>query len=262
MLQCNNIQARYAKQGQNILDGVDFSAKAYEFIAIIGQNGSGKSTFLQSISGDLPIYDGEIFLQNKLLQDFSFKKRAKNVAVVPQRLDNVPSMLVEQMVLLGRYAYLPWWGAYGADDYAVAADVLREVGAYDLRLRSLDTLSGGELQRVLLARALAQCAPLLLLDELSAGLDMARMAEVFTVLEQRRRLGFCIVTVMHDVNLAALYATRLVGLKKGKILFDGPVHDVFTVENLELLYESRVHIVQHPAFHVPQACPHKISDDV
>ncbi len=261
MLRCTNLRATYANQAQPVLHGIDFSAKAGEFIAILGPNGSGKSTFLQALSGVMSggcMCSGDILLHNMPLVDYGAKARAQRVAVVPQRLDGVPSMSVEHMVLLGRYPYLSWWGSYAAHDYAVVQAVLKEVGASTLRARNVDTLSGGELQRVLLARALAQEAPLLLLDELSAGLDMARMIDIFTVLEQRRKKGACIITVMHDVNLAALYATRLVGIKEGCIVFDGTVENVFTEEYLCSLYESKIHVVRHPEWNVPQACPGKI----
>ena len=106
-----------------------------------------------------------------------------------------------------------------------------------------------------LARTLAQQSPVLLLDELAAGLDLARMLELFALLERRRRAGAALLLVMHDCNLAAQYATRLLGLREGRVLFDGPVRRCFTAENLRALYAVDLHIVPHPRNGLPQALP-------
>ena len=109
--------------------------------------------------------------------------------------------------------------------------------------------------RLALARTLAQQSPVLLLDELAAGLDLARMLELFDLLERRRRAGAALLLVMHDCNLAAQYATRLLGLREGRVLFDGPVRRCFTAENLRALYAVDLHIVPHPRNGLPQALP-------
>ena len=157
------------------------------------------------------------------------------------------------MVLLGRFAHLGWLGPYSREDYTVADSALDETGAAPLAHRRLTELSGGELQRVLLARALAQQSPLLLLDELAAGLDWARMVELFDLLERRRAAGACVLMAVHDCNLAALYATRLMGLKGGNLVFDGPVAKVFTEENLGALYNIPISVLPHPQLGLPQA---------
>ena len=175
------------------------------------------------------------------------------VAVVPQRGQLPQGLTARQMVLLGRFAHLGWLGAYSREDYTAADSALDETGAAPLAHRRLTELSGGELQRVLLARALAQQSPLLLLDELAAGLDWARMVELFDLLERRRAAGACVLMAVHDCNLAALYATRLMGLKGGNLVFDGPVAKVFTEENLGALYNIPISVLPHPQLEVPQA---------
>ncbi len=197
------------------------------------------------------------------LPSLAVRKRALHMAVVSQRLDTLPAIKVWDMVLLGRYPHTQWrgqwwghwWGLYDESDYAAAESALADVDACNLRHKFLSELSGGELQRVLLARALAQKTSVLLLDELSSGLDVARIGELFDILDAKRHRGACIVSVMHDINMAALYATRLVGLCDGRILFDGAVHDVFTEHNLCTLYKSTLHVFKHPVLDVPQACP-------
>lgn len=257
MIACHNIHVGYG--ARTVLHGLNIHANAGESVALLGPNGSGKTTLLRTLSGVLAPAQGNIMLgagaEAAPLASLSPRQRARRVAVVPQRVEHLPHISARDMVLLGRYPYLSWWGAYSKADHAAADAALSATGADPLALRFLAELSGGELQRVLLARALAQTTPVLLLDELSAGLDMARMKELFDLLEIRRRAGACVITVMHDVNLAALYATRLVGLQAGRILFDGPVNQVFTEEHLSTLYETPIHVFPHPVCPVPQACP-------
>ncbi len=253
MIECNDIHMSYGKH--KVLKGIDFKAKAGEFVAIIGPNGSGKSTLLNVLSGVVKQKGGQVRIMGHETKKLNNRHRAQCMAVVPQRLEHIPQISVEDMVLLGRYAHLSWFGLYSAKDYSIAKKAIYAVGANALIDRNLHTLSGGELQRVVLARALAQDTPILLLDELSAGLDMARMIEVFNILDKKRKEMSCIITIMHDINLAALYATRLVGLKHGKIFFDGAVNDVFTEENLQELYGTKIHVFKHPTKDISQACP-------
>lgn len=269
MICCQHIYASYGAQSRvsqsavssssssigMVLHDVCLEAHAGETVAILGPNGSGKTTLLRVLSGVMPPESGTVHLKDSNMTSLSPRQRAQQVAVVPQRVEHLPRLRAWDMVLLGRYPYLSWWGMYSARDHAAAQSALKATGAAPLAQRFLEELSGGELQRVLLARALTQGSPVLLLDELSAGLDVARMKELFDLLELRRRAGACVVTVMHDLNLAALYATRLVGLQAGRVLFDGPVNQVFTEEHLSTLYETPMHVFPHPVCPVPQACP-------
>lgn len=254
---CHKLYAAYGTR--TVLHDLSLHAGAGESVALLGPNGSGKTTLLRVLSGVMRPSQGSVCLGEGSappdIASLSPRQRARQVAVVPQRIERLPHMLARDLVLLGRYPYLSWWGAYSPADHAAADKALMLTGAHALAQRFLEELSGGELQRVLLARALAQESPVLLLDELSAGLDLGRMKELFDLLELRRRAGACVITVMHDVNLAALYATRLVGLKAGRILFDGPVNEVFTEQHLSTLYETPIHVFPHPVCAVPQACP-------
>ena len=236
-----------------VLRRVDFTLRAGECTALLGPNGSGKTTLLRAISGVLAPQAGEIELLGRPIRVLNPRQRARMVAVVPQRGQLPQGLTARQMVLLGRFAHLGWLGTYSREDYTAADSALDETGAATLAHRRLTELSGGELQRVLLARALAQQSPLLLLDELAAGLDWARMVELFDLLERRRAAGACVLMAVHDCNLAALYATRLMGLKGGNLVFDGPVAEVFTEENLGALYNTSISVLPHPRFGLPQA---------
>ena len=251
VLRVAGISAGYGEKA--VLRRVEFTLRAGECAALLGPNGSGKTTLLRAISGVLAPQAGEIELLGRPLATLSPRQRARMVAVVPQRGQLPQGLTARQMVLLGRFAHLGWLGAYGREDYAAADSALDETGAAPLAHRRLTELSGGELQRVLLARALAQQSPLLLLDELAAGLDWARIVELFDLLERRRAAGACVLMAVHDCNLAALYATRLMGLKGGNLVFDGPVAKVFTEENLGALYNIPISVLPHPQLGLPQA---------
>jgi len=251
MLRVSGLRAGYA--GHAVLHGPGFSLRAGECAALLGPNGSGKTTLLRALSGVLPVQGGQVELMGRPLASLRPRERARMAAVVPQRGQFPPGLTARQMVLLGRFARLSWLGTYGRADYAAADRALEETGAAPLAGRKLTELSGGELQRVLLARALAQESPLLLLDELAAGLDWARMVELFDLLERRRAAGACVLMAVHDCNLAALYATRLMGLKNGSMIFDGPVAQVFTQENLGALYDIPLCVLPHPCLGHPQA---------
>lgn len=257
MLCCEHIRAGYP--GREVLHDVSLTVAPRESVALLGHNGSGKTTLLRVLSGQLAPAGGQVLLEGMAPAGLAPRERARRIAVVPQRAEFFPSQIVRDMVLLGRYGHLGWWGAYTAHDYAVADQALASAGARELAHRRMGELSGGEVQRVMLARALAQESRLLLLDELAAALDWARVVELFDLLEQRRRAGMAIVMAVHDCSLAAQYATRLVGLKQGRVLFDGPPETVFTEENLGALYDLSLCVFAHPRNGLPQAlpaCPH------
>ena len=251
VLRIAGVRAGYG--GQSVLRDAAFTLHAGECAALLGPNGSGKTTLLRTLSGVLTPQAGAIEIQGRPLATLKPRERARMVAVVPQRGQLPQGLTARQMVLLGRFAHLSWLGAYGREDYAAADRALEETGAAPLAQRRLTELSGGELQRVLLARALAQESPLLLLDELAAGLDWARMVDLFDLLERRRAAGACVLMAVHDCNLAALYATRLMGLRDGNLFFDGPVAKVFTEENLGALYNIPICVLPHPQWGLPQA---------
>lgn len=251
VLRIAGVRAGYG--GQSVLRDAAFTLHAGECAALLGPNGSGKTTLLRTLSGVLTPQAGAIEIQGRPLATLKPRERARMVAVVPQRGQLPQGLTARQMVLLGRFAHLSWLGSYGREDYAAADRALEETGAAPLAQRRLNELSGGELQRVLLARALAQESPLLLLDELAAGLDWARMVDLFDLLERRRAAGACVLMAVHDCNLAALYATRLMGLRDGNLVFDGPVANVFTEENLGALYNIPICVLPHPRWGLPQA---------
>ena len=196
MLRAEGIRAAYGTD--EILHGVDIDLHPGEAVALLGPNGSGKTTLLRVLAGSLMPTAGMVQVQGADIRRLSPRERARRVAVLSQRSAAPQGMTALQMVLLGRYPWLGWWGSYSAEDRRIAHEALEETGALPLAGRQVSELSGGELQRVALARTLAQQSPVLLLDELAAGLDLARMLELFDLLERRRRAGAALLLVMHD----------------------------------------------------------------
>ncbi|MFV0348074.1 MAG: ABC transporter ATP-binding protein [Halodesulfovibrio sp.] len=252
MISLRNVTCGYA--GQPVLRDVNLTVQSGEMVGLLGPNGSGKTTLLLTLSGVLPPISGEMLLDGADTSALSPAKRARGIASVPQRMGEQPDMEAFSLVLMGRYPYISFLGGYTAEDRDIAAHAMQMTSTAHLAHRSAQTLSGGEFQRVLIARALAQQTPCLLLDEATSGLDIARKVEVFRLLHARHAQGTTVISAIHDLNTAALYCERLVFLKQGRIVLDGPVQDVFTEQHLTDIYETRIHIVSHPVTGAPQAC--------
>nr|WP_281171053.1 ABC transporter ATP-binding protein [Desulfovibrio cuneatus] len=225
-----------------------------EFVGVLGPNGSGKSTLLGCCTGLVPARQGTVCLGKTPVHALSARSRAQRVAFMPQRVASLPMLTAFAFARMGRYAHTPFLGGYTSRDNHVVWRSLAAAGAQHLGQRFISHLSGGELQRVLLARALAQEAPLLLLDEVTAGLDPACQVTMMHMLAQRvhqHQLG--VVAALHDINLAASYCTRLIFLQKGHIVAQGTVQEVFTQAVLEQVYETPITLITHPATGAPQA---------
>jgi len=221
-------------------------------VGLLGPNGSGKTTLLNALSGTLPLRGGDVFIRDRSLQSMRSRERARLVACVPQRVDAVFDMEVRALVLMGRYPHTGFLGGYSARDHEVAEAAMRGTGVFEFRNRRAQQLSGGEFQRVLMARALAQETDLLFLDEAGSGLDIGHKVEIYDLVRERNRCGATVLSVIHDLNLAAAYCDRLIFLKNGRVEEDGPVRDVFTKEILSRVYETDVLVAAHPGTGVPQ----------
>lgn len=253
---CNGLSFAYGspRHRRPALDGLSLVLPQGAFVGLLGPNGSGKSTLLRCLAGTLTPQTGQVLVLGRSIARLPERRRARLAAMLPQRPETVPALTAFALVLMGRYAHTPFLGGYGKEDRIAAWRALEETGAGHLAGRSADTLSGGELQRVLLARALAQNAPLLLLDESVAGLDPACQTAVLDSLARRNRAdGLTVIAALHDLNLAALYCDRLIFLKQGRIAADGPTEEIFTAQTLGEVYENAVAVVPHPALARPQA---------
>lgn len=243
----------FAYGAQVVLQDINLCLGAGEMVGLLGPNGSGKSTLLLVLAGVLQPGQGEVRVAGQAIQAASARWRARQMASVPQRLEVSFPFQCLSVVLMGRYPHLQGWGDYSRQDLEVALSAMEQTGTLPLASRPLPEVSGGEAQMVMIARALAQEAPILLLDEATSALDAAHKIQIFDLLRQKHRQGTTVLGVMHDLNLAALYCERLVFLKQGRIMADGPKAETFTADILSELYETEIRVGQHPVTGDPQA---------
>jgi len=223
------------------------SLKAGELVGLIGPNGCGKSTLLRCLSRILPTATGTVQLDGRDLKDWSPRELARQIAFVPQIEGALFEFTVHDLVLMGRHAHLePWKGETDAD-YRIVKESLAEADILHLAERKVTELSGGEHRRVLVARALAQRAPLLLLDEPTAHLDVAHRTELMSLLQRQARTGRQgVIAALHDLNEAAEFCDRLVLMFRGRIVADGVPDVVLTSSNLRTAYSAESQIGSNP----------------
>ncbi|CCO24203.1 ABC transporter ATP-binding protein [Maridesulfovibrio hydrothermalis] len=250
MIRVQNLSAGYA--GRKVLSGMNLDFRSGSMTAVLGPNGSGKTTLVSSISGVLKAMAGSISVNGCNVRDYHPRKLAEIMAVLPQKVEPAFGLTVKSMVMMGRYAHGSGFFGYDSEDEKICADAIETVGISHLAERSVSELSGGEFQRVLMARTVAQQADIMVLDEAASGIDIAGKIELFDLLRKMNRNGATIVCVIHDLNLAALYFDRLVFLSSGKVKLDGSPEEVITRENISSVYNTSVAIVEHPELGVPQ----------
>jgi iron complex transport system ATP-binding protein len=254
MLQAENLSVAY--HGRPVLKNISFEMQKGEILALVGPNGSGKSTLIRALSGVLPVSNGTIRLSGRLLSGFGPAERARQIAVVPQGIQLPPAYTALETVLFGRTPYLNFLGQLSADDERIARDSLERVDALSLAERRVGELSGGEQQRVLLARALAQCTPILLLDEPTSHLDLQhQMTLMELVYKLARECELTVLVALHDLNLAARYAERIALLENGELRFIGTPAEILTEETLSRVYGWPVQVVKHPFNGTPLVLP-------
>jgi iron complex transport system ATP-binding protein len=234
---------RVSLGGARILDRVEITVAAGEWVTVIGPNGAGKSTLLRAVGGLLR-FDGAVSLFGTPTARLRRRERARLVAMVAQSPVVPAGMAVLDYVLLGRTPYIPVLGRESAADLAVVDEVLTALDLSRFAGRRLETLSGGERQRAFLARALAQGATLLLLDEPTSALDIGHQQEVLELVDALRvSRGLTVLATMHDLSVAGEYADRLVLLDGGRVAAAGGPHEVLTEELLARHYRARVRVV-------------------
>jgi len=229
--------------GQPVVDRVDLSVAGGEWMALIGPNGAGKTTLLRAIAGLVP-FSGSIALEGRATTAMHRAELSRLLAVVPQEPSTPPWMTVGEYVLLGRTPHLGPLAKEGRRDREAAARSLARLDLLDYRERRLGTLSGGEKQRVVVARALAQEARVVLLDEPTASLDIGHQQQALDLLDALRgESELTLVAAMHDLTLAAQYADRMVLLDRGRVAADGPPRDVLTEEAIARHYGASIDVI-------------------
>ena len=266
MLEIQSLSAAYGDHP--VLENISFIVPAGEILVIIGPNGAGKSTLIRAVSGVLPYYSGSVFIHGKDLSHMPPMQRARLLAVVPQARNLPAAFTVYQSVLLGRTPYLGWLGQAGSLDHAQVHMALEHTQTLSLADRRVGELSGGEQQRVLLARALVQEAHVLLLDEPTTHLDLQHQSTLLNLVRElassgtrsvednaNTRQNLSVLMVLHDLNLASLYADRIALLVEGRLKALGTPHEVLTERNLAAIYSVPVHVIPHPIYGRPLVLP-------
>ena len=242
LLEAKNVAVTLGKT--RVLGGISLSVKSGEWLTIIGPNGSGKSTFLNALAG-LQNYEGSVSVGGNALSKLTARSRAQLVSYVPQHPIVPLDMLAGDYVLLGRTPHISALGVEGKVDLNIVGESLSRLDLEQLGSRSMGSLSGGELQRCQLARALAQMTPVILLDEPTAALDLGHQQQALDLLEElRKERQMTIVSTMHDLTLAGQYSDRLMLFDHGRVVADGNAADVIKVELLSGTYSARIRVIE------------------
>lgn len=239
-----------------VLDAVSFTAGRGEFFMILGPNGAGKSSLLKLLAGIEKPRSGHIKVLGKALADYSVRDLAREVAMVAQQAPMDFPFSVAETVLMGRSPHLGLLGLEGEKDFAIAEEAMRFTEVAHLGARRLDQLSGGERQRVMIARAICQGPKIILLDEPTTALDPAHQVRIMDLMERfRQEKGTTVIMVSHDLNLAAMYADRLLLLKEGKVVVIGSPGEVITPDFIGQSYDCELLIDENPLGGVPRVMP-------
>ncbi|RRD40419.1 ABC transporter ATP-binding protein [Leptotrichia sp. OH3620_COT-345] len=253
-----NVEFSYNSNEEKLLSDINLNIKKGKFTGILGPNGCGKSTLLKIILKYLPSHEGIIKIENKKLKDYNQSELSKLLSFVPQKSSLSMPLTVEEVVYMGRVPYIKnKWSGFEKEDDEKVTEVIKKLDLEKFRKRNAFSLSGGEFQRVLLARALVQNTKIILLDEPTSALDMNYALEIMKITSQFvKKENITAVMVLHDLNLAALYCDNLIFLKKGKIMYKGTPKELFRPEIFQEIYGFGCKIIEHNGY--PYVIPDKI----
>lgn len=246
----------YKIEGKEILNHINLTFDKCQTYAIIGPNGAGKSTLLKHVMRILPVAAKCIYMDNKDITTFSVKDYAKKCSFVFQENNRDFELTVEEMITMGRYPYVDFLGHITAADHKIVQEIMKDLDLLPLAKQSVCTLSGGEAQKVFIARALAQQAQVMLLDEPTSMLDIHNSIEILNQLKRiQDKYDLTLIMVMHDLNLAFQYADFVVLLKNGNIVLNSHAKTVITSAELKHVYQNKIHIINdgEKTYIVPKA---------
>ncbi|MGZ3543733.1 MAG: ABC transporter ATP-binding protein [Gemmatimonadaceae bacterium] len=255
MIELKDLVVSYPGARLNAVDGVSFVGPRGKLTALAGPNGSGKSSIVKALLRRADITRGSATIDGRDVRLLPYPELAQIVAVVPQREEATFPVQVREYVFLGRYPHLGLWRAPSKEDELAVDEALTQAGVEDLAARDTDALSGGEWQRVRIARALAQKCPTLVLDEPTTFLDVAHEMAIFELMSSLARSGLAVLLVSHQLNLVARFADAIVLLDRGKVATTGSPADVMRADTLESIYGWPVVITRDPAIGAPALVP-------
>lgn len=243
MITLHNLSYAFGKRV--VLDGIDTRFEAGSFYAVMGANGCGKTTLLRCVAGLLTPQKGEVLIEGRQVTDLPAREMAQRVAFVRQHPQTDFEFSAFETVLMGRNPYQRHLQNESEKDWQIVEECMKQTNTWHLRFAKPHEMSGGELQRVMLARALAQQTPILLLDEPISNLDIAHQFEILELLRTiNREQQKTILLVVHDLNIALLYCRELFLLHQGHIHYQGPIAQGLTTENIKTVFGVQAEMVQ------------------
>jgi len=250
-LTVNNLSFKY--DGTQVLEDVNIEVKIGEMLSIVGPNGSGKSTLLKCINRILKTQQNTVLIDGEDTSKLNLKELSKIMGYVPQNSTNTFPFTVFDIVLMGRKPYIHW--SLSERDTEIVAEMMNYIGIGNLAMRHFNELSGGEQQKVIIARALAQQPQFLLLDEPTSSLDIKHQLEILCILKSLAKTKHrAVIVAMHDLNLASRFSDSMLMLKKGSIFTVGTPNAVLTEENIEAVYGIKTHVT-NSVLGSPQVTP-------
>lgn len=245
-----NTTFSYGLSEENLLDGINLNIEKGKFIGILGPNGCGKSTLLKVILKYLNPKEGIIKIENKELKEYTQSELAEILSFVPQKSSFTMPLTVEDVVYMGRVPYMKnKWTGFDREDREKVEKIMQMLKIDKFKNRVVFSLSGGEFQRVLLARALAQNTNIMLLDEPTSALDMNYALEIMRLTSYFvKNESLTAVMVLHDLNLASMYCDSIILLKNGKIAYEGTPKELFRPEILEEIYGFNCEVIENNGF--------------
>jgi len=241
MLEVKGVYFKHKGQNIDVLKGVSFNAEKSFLTTILGPNGSGKSTLFKCISGLWKYYKGEVKVDGVSIDNLSFKKRARLFSVVPQEHEPPFPYSVFDVVLMGRASYIGVFSSPGKRDYEKAEEALNTVGIGHLKNIPYTKISGGERQLTLIARAIAQEAPVMLLDEPTSHLDFKNQINILKKIKEIAKIGgITVVMTLHDPNLAGFFSDKVVVINSGSKVADGPPEEIITEDLIKKVYDIEI----------------------
>ena len=246
----------YAYDGVNVLENLSFTVSKGEFFIVIGPNGSGKTTLMKIIAGLIKNQSGKLEIKGQPIKKYKRKNLARQIAFVPQQVPTDFPFVVEDVVLFGRAPHLGTFGLASVADISHSKQAMKFTEISDLARRRLNQLSGGECQRVFIARAICQTPNIIVLDEPTASLDIAHQLRIMDMMEKmKQEKNITVIMVSHDVNLAAMYADTLMLINRGQQVRVGPPGQVLTYKTLESVYGCPLIVDENPLDKLPRVTP-------
>jgi len=236
----------FAYNRDDILKDISFEVKKGEFLGIIGPNGSGKTTLLKIIARILNPYRGSLFFENEDIRKIPYLEYAQKVAYLPSQIDIPFSYTVEEFVSLGRFPYTGRYGEIKKTDREIIEKALEQFEISQYKKRKIWELSDGERQRVFISQVVVQQSSVIILDEPTSHLDIGHSFKILDIVRDINKKGTTVITVLHELNLASEYCSRLLLLSQGSVFSEGTAEDVITYENIEKVYETKALVYKNP----------------